>query len=135
MTQPNPNWKILRQEAVSTVVLLARRGTNITAAAEHIARLHYQGKSKPHAVGHLVKDALSLFMEKHGGWTEEQDRINKMARQLESEGWKAIYDGNGYMWRHTTHHVDVNNGGGTFDTYTAATQQAYESQTRQLLLS
>jgi hypothetical protein len=128
------NWRIPRQNIVSTTVLLARRGTHIEEAAEHLARLHYQGKSIPHAVGHLIRDAMSLFMEKHGCWTEEDDRINEMAGQLESEGWKVIYNGSGYLWRHSSRHVDVNNRGGTFDTYTIATRRAYESQTRKLLL-
>ena len=128
------NWDIPRHEAVQIVVNLRRRDYDIGLAAQHVAQQHYIGKDRSQAVRLLMRDAVAAFYTQHAGLTEAQEEIQDMAETLEEEGWKLANDpGHGFLWYHTSG-VDVNRGGGLWDTMREATLRTFESQTRAHML-
>jgi hypothetical protein len=128
------NWEIPRAEAIRIVVDLRRRGYDVNDVARHVAQTHYLGASVERAAALLARDAIEAFWVEHGGRTHEQERIQEMAEALRVEGWVLVnHPGFGYLWRHRVAQVDVNRGGGTFDTFEAATVATYESATRQVI--
>lgn len=130
------NWDIPREKAIEIVVNLRRRGYDTITTAKYVANKYYLGKSPDHAACLLARDAVEVFWLEHAGRTEHQERIVEMADDLRAEGWGMIWPpGFGYLWRHSECNVDVNRGGGTFETFEAATVATFESQTRQLVRS
>jgi hypothetical protein len=132
------NWAIPRGEIVDRAIVAVRRGyyDNAHDAAESMVRLHYLGKSPQHAEGILRRDLVQIYYERHGGQNERRERISRMGRELQAEGWRFIpgHDGRGGFWRHHASRSEVNNNGGCFSSWEAATERAYSSATRQWLI-
>jgi hypothetical protein len=127
-------WTRSRAELIDIAAHLCHRGYTIPSVAESMAERHFTGKDRSGAARRLQPAIAAAFWRLYGGLTEKQVSIADKAAQLSKEGWAPLYDDRGgCLWRHRSG-TTVNCNGGFFPSYQAATQAAYESQTRALLL-
>jgi len=133
------NWARPRNRVIETTLIALRRGYYLTVAeaAESVTRFDYQGKSPAIARALLQRDLAREYYAQYGGQSERTEEIAAMAAQLRAEGWRYIIghrrDETGGLWRHDESGVTVNQNGGSFATFTEATVETYQSQTRQLI--
>jgi len=132
------NWSRPRDYIIDTAILALRRGYYLTVAeaAQRKTDLNYRGTSPSHACALLERDLMRAYYDRHGGQSERAEKISAMAQQLRDEGWEYIPDrrgdARGGLWYHSGDGVTINQNGGSFGSFEAATVTAYESHTREL---
>lgn len=128
-------WTRPRSELIDIGANLCYRGWGIAGIARGMVEQHFRGSGTRQAIRRLSHDIASAFWTIYGGQTEKQHELSDMALTLRREGWQPLFDdcARGCFWRHESG-ATVNAQGGFFPSFERATQVAYESQTRALLL-
>lgn len=128
-------WTRPRRELIEIAASLAYRGYSISSVAASMIQMHFRGLDEQGATRRLERSIGAAFWQRYGGQTEEQQHLSDMAIALQREGWAPLFDeeGMGSFWRHQSG-ITVNSNGGFFHSFQAATEAAYESETRAALL-
>jgi len=129
------NWTKPREELAQIGAELCRLGYHVQHVSENMADMHYYGPSRSLAAKKLIPLIIKYWSALNGGQTEKQEKANGMADELRSEGWRPLFSDQGRcFWFHKELEISVNNLGGGFDGFEAATQTAYGSATRNVIL-
>lgn len=132
------NWRLPRPTIIEAALTGLRSGyyQSVAEAAERLTTFNYRGASPPIARSILERDVTHIYYERYGGRSEHTDRILSMAATLHAEGWRYIQDHRDTrrgFWRHRSG-ADVNQSGGAFASFDAATKYTFDSETRKLII-
>jgi len=130
------NWQKPRNELIETAAKIALRGgTTTQALAESFTRWHYAGSRPATAASMFSKDLDAVIArQRYEQMCERMGALNGKAAELEAEGWRyvTVPGRDEGFWYHDRL-GSVNQMGGGFESFTQATEAAYNSAVRTYL--
>lgn len=130
------NWAKPRNELIETAAVIALRGgTTAEALADSFTRWHYCGVRPATAAARFAHDLdARIGRQRYEQMCARLGEVSQKATELEAEGWRYLEvpgRAEGF-WFHDRV-GSVNQLGGGFESFTKATEAAYNSAVRSYL--
>lgn len=130
------NWAKPRNELIETAAAIALRGgTTTDALADSFTSWHYCGVRPAAAAARFAKDLdANIGQQRYAQMCERMGEVNRQAAELEAEGWRYLeVPGRSEGFWYHDRLGSVNQLGGGFESFTIATEAAYNSAVRSYL--
>ena len=127
------NWAKPRNELIEVAVIIALRGgTTDEALADSFTRWHFNGAAPAIARARFAKDLIARVGRiRYERSCTQMGEVSRKAAELEAEGWRylTVPGRSEGFWYHDRL-GSVNQLGGGFESFTRATEAAYNSAVR-----